>query len=638
MSTLNTNPIILDSRGQAVIYGNGSYRQILRDSLGNLIWDKPVYANGSGTGGDIYPVEAYGAVGDAYQVTNCSITSGQKRLLSSGNSFILFTGTKAVVVNNAGAVLNELFTDLITTATFVSTGELLLANSAGATISSGGTATIGTDNTTHIQAALDDSAHGLIGIQNGLYLCTSSLTWPIGKQIYGAGTPTGNVFESGIMGPGSLYAHQANIATDPLAGVGGGTGVTSASQSGNTATYTLSGAVPSWMTVGCIVTVAGMTPSGYNFTNTVVSTGVGTFTMLVPSTGLGGSSVGGRAISNAGKRYVVVNAGGTPENQTSTYNLNISACNNTTTIPWGCLWSDTGIEDGQWKYDFFNCYLTGFVGRHLMWQNANQYSNCVYQGYWAADAFTMPGGLSNAGNVQTVNDVSCIFSQLQDAYGRIHYEYNLSGVTSTFSAWSVVCGTLQGGFAFGNFTGNSYAISAVHIEAFSAPAALFVDVAGSPATSTGAMISPDIHLAIGQYNAFIAAFGLTGASPGWTCNFAGIWGVSMLNANQVAGAGITPAAATLVDFSNPVTSFNTGLDFNLKNTTSNTTGRFQATGAASGNNIAAYFHAANAALNYSLYLDAGFIQSQGTSVLPTGDPHVVGRWWNNAGVVTVSAG
>lgn len=37
---LNTNPIILDSRGQAIIYGNGIYRQRVKDSLGNLIWDE----------------------------------------------------------------------------------------------------------------------------------------------------------------------------------------------------------------------------------------------------------------------------------------------------------------------------------------------------------------------------------------------------------------------------------------------------------------------------------------------------------------------------------------------------------------------------------------------------------------------
>lgn len=38
-TTPNTNPIILDSAGRAIIYGSGQYRQILKDSLGNVIWD-----------------------------------------------------------------------------------------------------------------------------------------------------------------------------------------------------------------------------------------------------------------------------------------------------------------------------------------------------------------------------------------------------------------------------------------------------------------------------------------------------------------------------------------------------------------------------------------------------------------------
>ena len=36
---LNTNPVVLDSRGQATIYGSGTYRQVLQDSRGNTIWD-----------------------------------------------------------------------------------------------------------------------------------------------------------------------------------------------------------------------------------------------------------------------------------------------------------------------------------------------------------------------------------------------------------------------------------------------------------------------------------------------------------------------------------------------------------------------------------------------------------------------
>ncbi len=75
-STLNTNPIILDSRGQAIIYGNGTYRQRVKDSLGNLIWDqktsapycetnpppdtlviyRDIYMEGQPDDGEIYPV------------------------------------------------------------------------------------------------------------------------------------------------------------------------------------------------------------------------------------------------------------------------------------------------------------------------------------------------------------------------------------------------------------------------------------------------------------------------------------------------------------------------------------------------------------------------------------------------------
>ena len=39
---LNTNPISLDSNGCALIFGSGTYRQILYDSLGNTVWDQLV--------------------------------------------------------------------------------------------------------------------------------------------------------------------------------------------------------------------------------------------------------------------------------------------------------------------------------------------------------------------------------------------------------------------------------------------------------------------------------------------------------------------------------------------------------------------------------------------------------------------
>jgi hypothetical protein len=45
LTILNSNPIILDSAGECIAYGNGSYRQIVTDVNGNLIWDQPTIAS-----------------------------------------------------------------------------------------------------------------------------------------------------------------------------------------------------------------------------------------------------------------------------------------------------------------------------------------------------------------------------------------------------------------------------------------------------------------------------------------------------------------------------------------------------------------------------------------------------------------
>lgn len=41
--TANANPVILDANGRAIIWGNGSYREVLYDSLGNVVWDQITY-------------------------------------------------------------------------------------------------------------------------------------------------------------------------------------------------------------------------------------------------------------------------------------------------------------------------------------------------------------------------------------------------------------------------------------------------------------------------------------------------------------------------------------------------------------------------------------------------------------------
>lgn len=41
LTSLNQNPIVLDAAGRCLMWGDGDYRLVLRDSDGNLIWDQP---------------------------------------------------------------------------------------------------------------------------------------------------------------------------------------------------------------------------------------------------------------------------------------------------------------------------------------------------------------------------------------------------------------------------------------------------------------------------------------------------------------------------------------------------------------------------------------------------------------------
>lgn len=52
---VNTNPITLDATGSCAIWGSGLYRQILKDSAGNVIWDLVTgFVGGGAGGGDVF--------------------------------------------------------------------------------------------------------------------------------------------------------------------------------------------------------------------------------------------------------------------------------------------------------------------------------------------------------------------------------------------------------------------------------------------------------------------------------------------------------------------------------------------------------------------------------------------------------
>ena len=89
----NTHPIILDARGEAAIYGNGPMRQVLRDAMGNLIWDQITDALPSvappNTAGTYYPAGLDTASADNAPAIQAAITAAG---LAGGGSVMLAAG------------------------------------------------------------------------------------------------------------------------------------------------------------------------------------------------------------------------------------------------------------------------------------------------------------------------------------------------------------------------------------------------------------------------------------------------------------------------------------------------------------------------------------------------------------------
>lgn len=78
----NTNPVVLDAAGRAQIWGDGAYRQVVKDRNGNLIWDQVTSSIGSGgssgsTIGDGLPVGTILPTSDIIAPSNYQFAYGQ---------------------------------------------------------------------------------------------------------------------------------------------------------------------------------------------------------------------------------------------------------------------------------------------------------------------------------------------------------------------------------------------------------------------------------------------------------------------------------------------------------------------------------------------------------------------------------
>ena len=125
---LNTNPVILDSAGRAIIFGTGVYRQIVKDALGNTIWDQlsglaynspVILTNGesSATAAPGMPVYASGndvfrlgiatslAASSIIGIAASSIAHGaQGSVIPNGNNFAQATGLWDAITGQSGGL------------------------------------------------------------------------------------------------------------------------------------------------------------------------------------------------------------------------------------------------------------------------------------------------------------------------------------------------------------------------------------------------------------------------------------------------------------------------------------------------------------------------------------------------------
>lgn len=98
-TTLNANPIPLDAGGWAMIYGSGQYRQIVKDSLGNTIWDRVVNVGDSSIAG---PTAAPATtMGIDFRYTDGVANAPSSGGLWSGYSFAGRTREKQFTATNA---------------------------------------------------------------------------------------------------------------------------------------------------------------------------------------------------------------------------------------------------------------------------------------------------------------------------------------------------------------------------------------------------------------------------------------------------------------------------------------------------------------------------------------------------------
>lgn len=119
----NTNPITLDAAGRAIIYGSGTYRQVLKDQFGATVWDQ-LTADTAGTS------QSYAGVstGSAnVQILNGGSFGGVNGQMVTFLAGFTNSGPTTLNINGFGAV--QVVKDLVSGPTALAGGEIVTGNS-----------------------------------------------------------------------------------------------------------------------------------------------------------------------------------------------------------------------------------------------------------------------------------------------------------------------------------------------------------------------------------------------------------------------------------------------------------------------------------------------------------------------------
>lgn len=120
---LNSNPLTVDSAGNALIYGSGAYRQILKDALGGTIWDQ--LTEDVTASGIIEDVGTSGGSANAQTVTSSTFTSTNGQALS----FLAgFTNTNSMTLTVSGGAAIPVRKDTTAGPILMSGGEVVAGN------------------------------------------------------------------------------------------------------------------------------------------------------------------------------------------------------------------------------------------------------------------------------------------------------------------------------------------------------------------------------------------------------------------------------------------------------------------------------------------------------------------------------